>query len=150
MEEIKGFDTNKFMTTDFKDRTADIPVPSLKKFFPEDAKPVWTVKCLTANEIATANDAVNDNNEALKEAVLKLIGTIGTQEKTNVVNDVSDIKKDMVNNEIVKRISMLVSGSVSPVCSQEMAVKIAENYSAVFYQLTNKLFELIGQGRLGE
>jgi len=84
-EEKKGFDIDKFMAADFKDRTADIAVPSLKKFFPEGVKPVWTVKCLTANEIATANDAVNDNNEALKEAVLRLVGSIGAQEKTNIV-----------------------------------------------------------------
>lgn len=143
-----GFDVTKFGATKFKDRTADVPVPELQKFFGEGEKAIWTVKGLTAEEIAIANDAkkVNDNIES----VITGLSSRLPAEKAEAVKDLIGVVTDKVPADVVWRISMLVSGSVNPKCDQQMAVKLGSSKGMVFYRLTNKILELTGRGKLGE
>lgn len=141
------FDSQKFLKTKYKDRTEDVPVPELKKFFPDGETPVWTVRGLTAEEIARANDAVSQNADV--SAIITALAAKHSKEKAEAVKDMLGMST-AVPADIVKRISHLVSGSVSPECDQEMAVKLGENHSVVFFKLTNKILELSGKGRVGE
>lgn len=143
-----AFDSNKFLKTKFRDRTLDVPVPELKKFFSADEKPVWTVRGLTAEEIARANDEVSQNKDVA--AIVSALASSISKEKAEAVKDLVGINKDRLPGDVVKRISHLMSGSVSPECSREMAVKLGENQAVVFFNLTNKILELSGKGRLGE
>ncbi len=144
-----AFDATKFSTAQFKDRTFDVPVVELKEFFEDGDKCVWTVKCLGANEIAIANQAMQANND-LKELVEKLTSTNST-DKIEAIQSAMGLQTGSVPDDIVRRISMLVSGSVEPECDQELAVRISTAYSTVFYRLTNKILSLTGEGmELGE
>jgi hypothetical protein len=40
----------------------------------------------------------------------------------------------------------MVAGSVEPACSMELAVRLAEHYPVIFFQLSNRILELTGQG----
>lgn len=139
-----AFDTEKFNNTKFKDRTFDVPTPELKNFFGEDEEHIWTVKCLGANEIATANLAMSSNKD-LKGIVAALAST-DSKEKIEAIQEAMGLQTGKVPDDVVRRISVLVSGSLSPVCDQEAAVKLSVAYSTVFYRLTNKILYLTGEG----
>jgi len=142
------FDIAKFEQKQYKDRTADIPVPELAEFFGEDETPVWTVKCLTASEIAISTEAVANNRNI--DGLIGALAAGGSKEKIEAIKETLGLPTDKTPNDLVKRFSTLVSGSVSPECPQNIAVKLAVNFPVTFYNLTNKILELTGQGRLGE
>lgn len=143
-----AFDENKFLNAKYRDRTADVQVPELKKYFAENEEPVWVVRCLTAEEIARANDEVSQNLDI--SAIVTALVSQGSKDKADAVKDLVGLSKDTVPGDIVKRISHLVYGSVSPECSRELAVKLGRDHSVLFFKLTNKILELSGKGRLGE
>jgi hypothetical protein len=143
-----AFDISKFEQKQFKDRTADIPVPELAKFFGENEKPVWVVKCLSGSELAEANDAVENNRNI--DGLIGALAAGSGKEKIEAVKETLGLPTSKAPGELVRRFSLLVSGSVSPKCPQNIAVKLAHNFPTTFYKLTNKIISLTGQGRLGE
>jgi len=142
------FDIDKFEQKQFRNRTVDVPVPELKSFFQDDEAPVWIIKCLSATELSEANEAVESNRNL--EAVISAVSGKSRTEKVEAVKDVLGLPTDKTPNDLVRRFSMLVSGSVSPECPQNIAVKLAENFPTTFFKLTNKIIELTGRGKLGE
>ena len=142
-----SFDVEKNQTTTFKDRVEDVPVPRLQAFFGEKDKPVWTVKGLTGEESAIAKQAVAANKNL--EAVLEAVGSSLKKDKVAGIKELAGIS-DRAPDELVQRFSWLVNGSVDPVCDEELAKKMAQNFPEDFYLLTNKILQLTGQGRLGE
>lgn len=143
-----AFDSTKFLNTEYRDRTEDVPVPELKKYFDDDETPVWTVRCLTASEIGRANDEVSMNADVA--AIVSKLASSMAKDKADAINEMICLDPDKVPNDIVKRISQLMSGSVNPKCSREFAVKIGQDHGVTFYKLTNRILELSGKGRLGE
>jgi len=140
-----GFDVNKFSNAKFKDRTADVPVPELKKFFDEDEdKLIWTVKGIGANEIAVANTAMQTNKDIA--GIVSALSSTNSTEKIEAIQEAMGLQSGNVPDDIVRRISLLVSGCVEPEVDQEVAVKLSVAYSAVFYRLTNKILSLTGEG----
>jgi len=56
-----------------------------------------------------------------------------------------------VPDEIVRGIALIKYGSVDPIVSQEVVVKLAEKHPVPFYRLWRKIMELSGLGAtLGE
>lgn len=143
-----AFDATTFLNTEYRDRTEDVPVPELEKYFDDGEKPVWTVRGLTAEEFARASDEVAQNMDI--SAIITGLASSVAKEKADAVKDLVGLSKEHVPGDVVKRISHLMSGSVSPECPRELAVKLGENHSILFFRLTNKILELSGKGRLGE
>jgi hypothetical protein len=143
-----AFDIAKFDQQQFRDRTADIAVPELKTFFDDGEKPVWVVRCLTAEELAAANEAVENNRNI--EHVIGALSAGAGKEKVEAVKEAMGLPTDKAPSDLVRRFSMLVSGSVSPACPQNIAVKLAHNFPTTFYKLTNEIIRLTGAGRVGE
>jgi len=143
-----GFDTEKFNSTKYTDRLAEIEVPELAKFFEEADAHIWVVKCVGANEIAKSNDAAKNNKELI-EIVTALAGEQGP-ERTEAIKEAMGITSSSVQTDVVRRISLLVSASVDPICDQNTAVRISNFHGNVFYRLTNKILSLIGEGMVGE
>lgn len=144
-----GFDINKFETASFKERIEVVQVPELKQFFQEGEKTEWKVRGLTASELAEANDAVSTNRNV--EGVLKAIASQLTSDKIDIVKEVIGLPNDDVPNDIVRRFSMLSSGSIDPICPHSVAVKLGTAFPTILYSLTNKIIELTGAGQqLGE
>jgi len=138
-------DLNKFINEAFIPRTAEIEVPELQAYFGDD-KPLWTVRGLTAAELARANMAADqggDNARALIEAFA------GSGDKVTALRRAAGISDEEVPADVSRRIEMLTAGSVSPALGQQNrdgAVKLAETFPTVFYNLTNKILSLTGQG----
>jgi hypothetical protein len=143
-------DLTKFEQTSFKDRTEAVPVAELKAFFEEDEKPIWTIKGLTAQELSIVTNAVAAN--AGREKLMTAITSGSSEEKVDAIRQAMSILKvsDNIPDDLCKRHITVVMGSVDPVCSEEMAVKIGTNFPTILYQLSQKIYALTGLGRVGE
>ena len=142
-----GFDIKKFEATTFNDRTETIQVPRLKMFFGEGEVAEWKVRGLTGVESAIAKEAVRKNSNI--EAVIKAISSAKASDVVEGVKEIVGIT-DNVPDEIVQRYSWLTQGSVDPICTHEIAMKLGSNFPEDFFLLTNKIIGLTGEGRVGE
>jgi hypothetical protein len=140
-----AFDVNKFLQTSFKHRTEAVPVPDMKEFFEEESKPEFIVRGLTGQEIGRCAEAAT-KRESVNMLISGLMTTV-TQETVEAAKDVLGVGKD-TPQDIAKRIEHLVAGSVDPVCSLDLAVKVCETFPIEFYQITNKIMELSGRGQV--
>ena len=139
-----GFDTKAFMKTKYEDRTAEVPVPDLKEWFGEEEKAVFIVRGLTGKELAICNEAAqrNKNTAAMIEAMSSNVNT----EKVEGFREILGVTTS-VPDDLAKRMEQFSYGTVDPDMDHEAAVKFAEAYPVEFYQATNKIMELTGQGR---
>lgn len=134
------FNSNAFNQTEFKPRTAGIPVPQLADWF--DGEPIWTVQSMTAEQNAIVNDAVLRSN-AMGTLITAAINS-ATKDKTDLVKNLLGLGDNMPE-DIVRRVEMLVQASVTP-CDRETAVNLSIRFPTIFYALTNKIIELSGEG----
>ena len=137
-----SFDSKAFLQTQFQPRTKDVRVPELGRFFP-GGEPVWTVRSLTAAEIARAREANEKRNVA--NALTEALTEPGQSEKVRAIRNVLG-HGDEVPNDVCYRHELLALGSVDPKCPMDLAVRLAENFAVVFYLLTNTILELTNQG----
>jgi|LGVE01.1.fsa_nt_gb hypothetical protein len=144
-------DINKFSAANFSPRSIDVPVPEMERFFPEDTGKkdmTWEVRGLTAEELAGVNDAVQQNKNA--SSILSAISSKVTKEKIGAIKEAMGMSDDNAPDDVVRRITMLTLGCVSPECPQDMAVRVGDAFPQVFYKLSNKITELTGLGKVGE
>jgi len=137
------FDAKAFMQARLTARTRAVGVPTLRRWFGQDDRPIWKVRGLTANELAKVNDAERRNK---REAALLDALSDGT--RAEIVKEIQHAlgRSDDTMPDLARRLEMLIAGSVEPVCSEDMAVKIAEKFPVQFYELTNIILDLTGQG----
>ena len=137
-----GFDTQKFLTTQFKKRVQDVDVPELATFFGDDEKVKWVVRGLTGQELATCNAAVERNRNIA--AILEGVLSTKPEDLKQAIVKVSGGPD--VPDDVAKRVSMLVLGSTDPVVDESTAVHLCTNYPIEFYQITNVIIKLTGLG----
>lgn len=143
-----GFSIEKFDQTQFQDRVIEVKVPELSKFFGDKEKPIWIVRGLTGHELAKVNEAVRANKDV--GSILSGITSEDHSEKIEAIKESLGLT-DNTPGDLVRRIAALKNASVDPIASQEMVVKLADTFPTTFYLLTNKIFELTGEGKmLGE
>jgi hypothetical protein len=142
------FDSAAFKKAKFTARTEDVPVPDMAGFFtglkPQEI-PVWTVRGLTGNELGNCNESAERNRKI--GAILEGLVSPSKKDISKAVKDMCGIG-DNVPQDIAKRISILVTGSVKPKIDQELAVKICKTFPIEFFQLTTKITLLTGQGHV--
>jgi hypothetical protein len=141
------FDIQAFLAAAVQLREERIAVPELAAWFPPGADPVWVVRGLTAAELARANAAAADNLSNLRALVSALAGD--GSDKTASIRTAFGLSNDDVPGDTSRRIEMLAAGSVQPVLgveNRDVAVKLAEKYAGRFYELTNAIVNLTGQG----
>lgn len=139
-------DLDKFLNESLAPRTATIEVPELAVFFAEGEATEWVVKGLTAAELARANQAAERGQENVRALVEAMAGT---GDKAEALRKTLGISEKDVPGDVSRRIELLTSGSVSPPLGQsrrDVAVKLGEAFPTVFYQLTNKILSLTGEG----
>ena len=142
-----SFDIEKFDQAQFVDRTIKIKVPELKAFFGDD-DPEWTVKGLTGHELAKVNESIKTNKDV--SAILEGITSEVNSDKISAIKETLGLSTNSPD-DLIRRISTLMAGSINPMLSQEMCVKLADAFPTTFYLITNKIFELTGEGKqLGE
>jgi len=142
-----GFNSKKFGAAQFKPRTEEVKVPSLKDWFDEGDEAVFVVRGMTASELAKANEA-NDNSEKIK-AVVDALTTNNKGKQKTAFQDIFGFGDD-TPKEVQKRITMLTMCAVTPELEQSTVVKLADVAPIEFYILTNKITELTGQGSFVE
>jgi hypothetical protein len=143
-----AFDIQQFQGANFKDRIEEIKVDELKSFFGKKDPPIWKVRGLTGEELAFARDAEERvrNIEALVEGLVAK----NAKAKVKAIKDELGLSDDKAPMDYIRRLEMLTYGSVDPKIDKPTCVKLAANFPTTFYQLTNKILELTGLGRLGE
>lgn len=143
-----GFDLVKFDRAQFEERTIEVKVPELSDFFDKDEKQIWIVRGLTGHELAKANEAVRANKDI--DSILSGIMSETHTEKIDAIRESLGLT-DNTPGDLVRRIAALRAASVEPTISQEVSVKLADSFPTTFFLLTNKIFELTGEGKtLGE
>jgi len=136
-------DIQRFLQASLVHREAILPADELADFF-GDEKAEWTVRGLTAAELARCNEAAESGKN-----LQSIIDAISSGAKAEAIRKLAGVPGKEVPSDISRRIQMLVEGSVSPSLdedSREVAVKLAESFPTLFYQLTNKILTLTGQG----
>lgn len=138
-------DLQKFLSAPLAPRQSTVEVPELAEWFGEEPA-AWTVRGLTAAELSRANQAADrglDNARAMVAALA------GDGDKAAAIRTAMGLSNDDVPGDISRRIEMLAAGSVAPLLggdNRDVAVKLAETFPTVFYQLTNAITNLTGQG----
>jgi len=137
-----SFDVKKFKKTKHTQRVADCPIPDLARFCSDPQKPYWRVRGLTGQELGQTKEAAARNKNA--GAMVEAIAAGSTKEKIEGMKTALGI--GTVTDNIAERIEQLVIGSVEPKMDTELAVMLCERYPVEFYDLTNKILQLTGQG----
>jgi len=139
-----AFNEEAFNNAHFDERTVEVKVPELSKFYDEGDKLIWIVRGLTGHELAKVNEAVRLNKDI--DSILSGITSETQSKKIDAVKEALGIT-DSSPGDLVRRIAALRMASVNPVCTQEMVVKLADAFPTTFYLLTNKVFGLTGEGK---
>jgi len=136
-------DFQRFLSASLVMREATLPAPDLAEFFGDDPAE-WTVRGLTAAELARCNEAAECGKDT--QALVELLAK---GDKSEAIRRLAGLPGKDVPVDIARRIQMLVEGSVSPKLSddtRDVAVRLAETFPTLFYQLTGKILSLTGQG----
>jgi hypothetical protein len=139
-----SFDSKKFLKTKFVPRTEDVPVPDLQAFFPEGSKAIWKVRGLTGQELGRAAEASERNRNIV--AIIEGLTAEAAADKAEALKDLLGVGGS-TPQDIAKRLEHLTIGSVDPPCTLDLAVRLCEVFPVEFYQLTNKILTLTGQGQ---
>ena len=139
-----GFDTKKFQKAKFIHRTEDVPVPDLKEWFGPDEPAVWKVRGLEGSELGYVNETAQRNKNI--GAILEGLISSDDQAKIQGVKDMLGMAGN-TPEDIARRLEMLVIGSVDPKVEMDLAVKLCKVFPIEFFQLTNKITQLTGQGQ---
>jgi hypothetical protein len=142
-----AFNQNKFRSAKYVPRIAELKIEPLREFFDEGEEPIFKVRGLSASELAKSNEA-SDNSEKLK-AVIEALTTNNKEKQKTAFRDIFGLGDD-TPGEIMKRVRMLLYAAVEPELDEGVVVMLAERHPIEFYQLTNKITELTGQGGMIE
>lgn len=137
-------DLQRFLSAALQPRQEDVPVPELAEWF--DGVAVWTVRGLTAAELGRANQSAENGMEAVRAMVAAMAGD---GDKASAIRRTLGLSDEDVPTDVSRRIEMLAAGSVSPAIGSEnrdVVVKLAETFPTVFYNLSNRIINLTGQG----
>lgn len=136
-----AFLSDKFRSTKFELRTQTIPAPEALVEFFADGPAQFVVRGLIASELHKANEA--GTRQTAIDAVVKAIAT--QKDAIESVRRALGMTAD-TPGEIAKRMEMFLMGCVAPKLSPADVAKIAEVCPIEFYDITNKILVLTGQG----
>ena len=137
-----AFDVKKFEQARLVPRSKTVAVDELKEWFCGDPAE-WSVRGLTANEIARANEAELNNRRV--SAIAEAIANGSRKEIVDEIMAATGRGKG-TQPDLARRLAILEMGSVEPECSEEMAVKLGQTFPTQFFLLTNAILELTGLG----
>lgn len=140
-----AFNSKKFMKTEFQPRTQKVPVPDMADWFDQDTPAEFTVRGLTGNELAITHEAV-DKHRNIAGLISGLLSG-QSQEKIEAIRTSLGVTED-VPGEIARRLEMITTACIDPHLDMDVAVKIAQVYPIEFYEITNTITKLTGQGQI--
>jgi hypothetical protein len=137
------FQAKQFAKANLVHHTEVVKVPGLAKWF--DGEPEWTVRGLTGHELSLALEA-QERRRKLSDALLAIAGDTPESERVTAIREALGIGTENLSADVVKRLEMLVHGSVEPKVDMDVARKLFTNYPIEFYQLTMAIMRLTGLG----
>jgi len=137
-----GFDSKSFSSREFVAREDVVDVPDLAEFF--DSEPVWTVRGLTADELAVCNESADKVKNI--GAIVDALAGQSAEDKAEAIKTALGIDASM-QPDTVKRIEMIRIASIVPICDMQMAVKLSNVFPIEFFAISNKIMELTGLGQ---
>jgi hypothetical protein len=132
------------MNAKYNHRTKEIKVPKLSSFFGENEEPVWIVRGLEGAEIGACKQAASKDKSYT--AILEAIKSENVSDKIAGVSAALDLGSNKKIGDIPERLHQLVAGSIEPKCTLDMAVKLSKIFPTIFYELSNEILLLSGQG----
>lgn len=142
-----GFDLKKYRSEKFKDRTKDVPVPALQKWFGNGDKPVFVVKGLEGEELFKVRNAVNQNRNI--EEIVTQLAAEDVSEKVQGALKALGLGGDLPD-DYVRRLHTVRLGMVKPKCDLDDIKFLAMNHAIIFTNLSEEIMALTGMGKLGE
>lgn len=138
----------RFLSAALSPRELETAVPELVgTLFDAEGEPaVWTVRGLTAAELGRAKQASEEGLDTIKALVQAMAGD---GDKAAQIRKAFGLGDDDVPQNISYRIELLAAGSVSPALgaqNRDVVVKLAEAFPITFYDLSNKVLNLTGEG----
>lgn len=151
------FDSKKFKSTKFEQRTKEVKVTDkdLKQFFDlkKNEKPVWVVRSLSGEECARANEAKRMGKYMAEVAARVAAAIRGNASGEVVGKEVAELLGvgGELPDDYSYRLALFEMGSVEPKVDKRLAVLLATRKPEFFYSVTNAIIGLIGEGQtLGE
>lgn len=138
------FDIEGFKRATLVPRTTQVRVPGLKDdWFGPDDDPVFTVRGLSADELAFAQDAFKRNQRALG---------IATGLASNDIGELSEKVREALSEQpekhptVALRQAMIRLGTVDPVLDETAASKIARGWPIELNLISEAINGLTGRG----
>lgn len=137
------FDAKAFGKAKFEPRTEKVRVPELAEFFGDD-EPSFEVRGLTGIELAQAMEAAGTAKQRAELAEALLDGAL--EDKSEAIQNAFGLGPG-VPDELIRYHELIIRGTVEPVLSREISVKLAERFPVDHKQLALKILHLTGQGQ---
>ena len=137
------FDKKAFSKANFVPRTEQVSVNALADWF--DSEPLWTVRSLSFEELSRADSKADQTQTMI--AVIEALSGGDKKEQAGAIKEALGMGES-TPPQMIKRLEMLVIGSVDPQIDLPIAIKIADSFPVEFKELTDKIITLTGQGRV--
>lgn len=137
------FDAKAFARAKFEPRTEQVRVPEMAEWFGGD-DPVFVVRGLTGIELAQAIEASSNAKQRAELTEALLDGAI--EDKSDAIMTAFGIGPG-VPDELIRYHELIIRGTVEPVLSREISVKLAERFPIDHKSLALKILHLTGQGQ---
>lgn len=142
------FDFNKFEQAQFKQRTKDIDVPLLQDFFPDGETALWKIQAMTSEDLALVGLAI-EKNKAMG-TLLTAMMSAKSADKAEAVKKMMGLHDENMPDEVVKRIEVLLLGSVDLEHDnpqhREVVIRIAQHFPGTFRRITDEIYTISGEG----
>lgn len=140
-----GFDIKRYLAAKMEPRTATVDLSALKAFFAEDDELTWTVRGLTADELAKAKGAEEKERSRIVGALTQALSGGKRSEMTKAMLDQFGYSDDPPP-VVIRNLELVTMGCVEPECSMELARKLSKDHPVPFNDLANTILYLTGQG----
>jgi len=134
-----AFDATKFKKATFQHRTNDVSVDGLGMFGDKEGKATFTVRGLTALELAQVGESVQKSKDASE-----LSPTSKTEKAVEAVSELLNI--DDSPDDHIQKISLLSLGLVEPFMKRKDVVKFSSVFPVQFNLLAAEVANLTGLG----
>lgn len=139
-----GWDKERVLREEYAIRTKEVRVEALRGAFDGD-EPVFTVRALTANELAGSEEARQSRSQVL--ALTKALERGEAGELSRAMQGYFGVASDDVKPDFARRLEIVARGVVAPEnWDKAQAVWLAEKFPVAFYELSNEILTLTGLG----
>lgn len=138
-----SFDAKAFAKAKFEPRTDEVRVPELAEWFGDD-EPVFIVRGLSGVELAQAMESASTSKTRAELAEALLDGAL--EDKSEAIQQAFGLGPG-VPDELIRYHELIIRGTVEPVLSREISVKLADRFPVDHKHLAMKILHLTGQGQ---